>query len=100
MRTSRLANVFSIGGLVLSLAIIFIGNVSLGQSDSATANEIDEGTTIPFALPRSGPFNPAEIDIDNDKAISMALLERRPASSTVRSMSEASWIAEPVTMPD
>lgn len=70
MRTSKPINVFSIGGLVLSLTIIFVGNVSLGQNDSVNANEEDKESTIPFALPRSGPFNPAEIDIDNDKAIS------------------------------
>ncbi|MGJ8588316.1 MAG: cytochrome c3 family protein [Yoonia sp.] len=52
--------------LAAALAAIFF----FGQAASQTTNEVAEDETlIPFALPQSGPFTPAEIEIGNDKAI-------------------------------
>ena len=52
--------------LAAALAAIFF----FGQAASQTTNEVTEDETlIPFALPQSGPFTPAEIEIGNDKAI-------------------------------
>ncbi len=51
--------------MAVGLAAVFLGNMSLGQETAAP----DDSAGIPFALPPSGPFTPAEIDIDNDTAI-------------------------------
>ncbi|WP_443392075.1 cytochrome c3 family protein [Antarctobacter jejuensis] len=51
------------------LAALSIGGTVFGQTAS-DATKTDETPVIPFALPKSGPFKPAEIQIDNDKAIS------------------------------
>ncbi|MXQ09240.1 cytochrome C [Alphaproteobacteria bacterium GH1-50] len=67
MRHSSIPNLLSFG-LALFLAAVFFGSVSLGQISTDDAAEDD--TAIPFALPQSGPFKPADIQIDNDKAIS------------------------------
>ncbi len=51
-----------------SLALVTAGVSALAQNtDSAEASE---DAAIPFALPQSGPFNAAEIDIENNQAIS------------------------------
>ncbi|PWJ16951.1 cytochrome C [Jannaschia seohaensis] len=45
---------------------LFAGGVAYAQ----TASEPESGdASVPFALPKSGPFTPADINIDNDKAI-------------------------------
>lgn len=47
--------------------------VALASGATANAQSSDESSegedAIPFALPQSGPFKPAEIDIENDQAI-------------------------------
>jgi len=54
---------------VASLAIFLVGtHVVLGQSQTTSAEEVEP--VVPFALPKSGPFNPAGIEIKNDDAIS------------------------------
>ncbi|MCC1493717.1 cytochrome c3 family protein [Cognatishimia sp. F0-27] len=54
---------------VASLAIFLAGTHGVfGQDDSA--NPEDGEAAVPFALPKSGPFNPADIEIKNDQAIS------------------------------
>lgn len=53
--------------LAAGLAAVFY----FSQAASQTAQDVqDDETLIPFALPKSGPFTPAEIEIGNDKAIS------------------------------
>jgi len=51
--------------------LVFISLAWIGSSAYAqTATDAAEGEdAVPFALPKSGPFTPAEINIDNDKAI-------------------------------
>ncbi|RMA43366.1 cytochrome c3 family protein [Rhodophyticola porphyridii] len=51
------------------LTAIFLAGPVLTQTDPGTASG-EEEEAIPFALPQSGPFTPAEIEIDNDQAIS------------------------------
>lgn len=63
MMTNALHSRLVLFGLALGLAAMFAAGTSLGQSDEAEEGE------IPFALPQAGPFTPAEIEIDNDKAI-------------------------------
>ena len=56
------------GRVAVTLAGLVL--ISLGLSVFAqTAPEATEDKVIPFALPQSGPFTPADINIDNDKAI-------------------------------
>lgn len=51
-----------------SFAILLIGAPSVpGQNDPAVSEEAE--TIVPFALPKSGPFNPADIEIKNDQSI-------------------------------
>ncbi|MBO6602824.1 MAG: cytochrome C [Roseicyclus sp.] len=50
------------------LTAIFLAGPVLTQTDPGTPSGEEEA--IPFALPQSGPFTPAEIEIDNDQAIS------------------------------
>lgn len=46
------------------------GYVAFGQDQSATSDSASqEGAAIPFALPQSGPFSAAEIEVTNDQAI-------------------------------
>lgn len=52
-----------------ALAVLTVGSAVLGQT-SDTAAEDGEDAVIPFVFPQTGPFTPAEIKIDNDKAIS------------------------------
>lgn len=68
MRFPDLSNLFAIG-FAFCLAGVFVANVSLGQSDTTDATGEAESAEVPFALPKAGPFTPAEIDIDNDQAI-------------------------------
>jgi hypothetical protein len=51
------------------ISVLFFGVQTLAQSETDDAEPADE-SVIPFALPQSGPFTPAEISIDNDAAIS------------------------------
>ena len=48
-----------------------IGLLSLGVSAFAQVSSETEGEddAVPFALPKSGPFTPADINIENDQAI-------------------------------
>lgn len=55
--------------LMAGLTAIFLAGPVLTQTDPGTASG-EEEEAIPFALPQSGPFTPAEIEIDNDQAIS------------------------------
>ncbi len=64
MRITSLAYVIAIV-LVVSAALLSLSGVVLGQSSAA-----EDEAAIPFALPKSGPFEPADISIDNDEAIS------------------------------
>ncbi|MDA7430952.1 cytochrome C [Primorskyibacter aestuariivivens] len=52
-------------GLIAGL----LAGPAIAQSTDSDAGA-EEGAVVPFALPKSGPFTPAEIEIDNDKAIS------------------------------
>ena len=51
--------------IVVGMIAVFLANMSLGQETEAP----EDPAEIPFALPRSGPFNPADIDIGNETAI-------------------------------
>ncbi|WP_299784196.1 cytochrome c3 family protein [uncultured Marivita sp.] len=54
---------------VASLAMFLAGtHAVLGQDEAASPDETED--TVPFALPKSGPFNPADIEIKNDQSIS------------------------------
>jgi hypothetical protein len=55
--------------LMAGLTAIFLAGPVLTQTDPGTPSG-EEEEAIPFALPQSGPFTPAEIEIDNDQAIS------------------------------
>lgn len=66
MRRAKHPNLLFLGS-VLFLATVFFAGISLGQSNADSSAEND--AVIPFALPQSGPFNPADINIENDKAI-------------------------------
>lgn len=59
MRTSLLAG----------LAALCIGGSALAQSAPDAADGQADDPVIPFALPQSGPFKPAEIEIENNQAI-------------------------------
>ena len=50
-------------GLLAGVLLLAFGLGAFAQTE-------DEDAVVPFALPQSGPFTPAEIDIGNDKAIS------------------------------
>ena len=68
MRISNLPTLLSFG-LAIYLSVVLFAGVSIGQSNPESGSEAEEEASIPFALPQSGPFNPAEIKIENDKAI-------------------------------
>lgn len=52
--------------LCAALGLAFLGAEALSQSaDGAEGGEAE----VPFALPKSGPFSPAEINIENNQAI-------------------------------
>lgn len=50
-------------GMLAGVLLIAFGLGAFAQTE-------DEDAVVPFVLPQSGPFKPAEIDIGNDKAIS------------------------------
>lgn len=52
--------------VALGIVCVLLGPAAIAQT---AADPDGEEATIPFALPQSGPFEPAEIKIDNDKAI-------------------------------
>lgn len=56
----------------VALAAGFVALFAVGLALGQTAEEQgdDAETSVPFALPQSGPFTPAEIDVENDQAIS------------------------------
>ncbi len=54
---------------ITSCAVLLIGaNAVLGQNEPVDPDASE--VTVPFALPKSGPFNPADIEIKNDQSIS------------------------------
>lgn len=53
----------------LGLALLAGGGAALAQEASTAETAEETGAEVPFALPKTGPFSPAEIKIDNDKAI-------------------------------
>ncbi|SFD80135.1 cytochrome c3 family protein [Roseivivax sediminis] len=55
-----------VGAGVLAL---LLGSGAFGQSVPETAETEDDASVVPFALPQSGPFEPADIEIENDQAI-------------------------------
>lgn len=68
MRTLSLAPIIS---FVFAIAVVTLSGAGsgLGQGESGeTADAIGEAV-IPFALPQAGPFNPAEIEVENSQAI-------------------------------
>ncbi|MDU8913070.1 cytochrome c3 family protein [Aestuariicoccus sp. MJ-SS9] len=55
--------------LAIAIAAALSANTSLGQNQAEEDTAENEEAIIPFALPKSGPFTPAEISIDNNQAI-------------------------------
>lgn len=55
---------FGIAGVILSSA-----GAGLGQGDSGETADAEGEVEIPFALPQSGPFDPADIKVENSQAI-------------------------------
>jgi len=51
------------------LILIFSGRVVLGQSTDSNLTDPETSVDIPFALPQSGPFTPADIAVENSEAI-------------------------------
>ncbi len=51
----------------VTLALASAGFAALAQSADAVDDATEE--VVPFALPQAGPFKPADIDIENDEAI-------------------------------
>ncbi len=56
--------------LALAAGIWSAAGPTIGQEAATGEAATAEEEPVPFALPESGPFTPAEIKIDNDKAIS------------------------------
>ncbi len=54
--------------LLTGLALVLFAGPVLTQTEPEAGDE-DTQAVVPFALPQSGPFKPADIKIDNDKAI-------------------------------
>lgn len=50
-------------------AVIGLLAISVSAFAQSASEAIGEDEKVPFALPRSGPFNPADINIENDRAI-------------------------------
>lgn len=70
MRALTLSTILPLG-LAIGLVAVFVGSMSFGQSSSNdTAETPETEAQVPFVLPRSGPFTPAEIGVDNNQAIS------------------------------
>lgn len=65
-------NIFQrfLAGFAIALTLGFVSSETIAQEQPAAADSQDTEASIPFALPKSGPFTPADIKIDNDKAIS------------------------------
>ncbi len=61
---SRLTPVLS---AVACAALLFGAHAVSGQTESTDSDAAE--ATVPFALPKSGPFNPADIEIKNDQSI-------------------------------
>ncbi|WP_377506981.1 cytochrome C [Octadecabacter sp. R77987] len=55
--------------LALTLVLILVFDARGVVSQSADDDMAEGAETIPFALPQTGPFTPADIKIDNDEAI-------------------------------
>ncbi|SFI31186.1 Cytochrome c7 [Jannaschia pohangensis] len=55
--------------LYVSLGFLALGIGAWAQTAPGITEAEGDDTAIPFALPQSGPFNAAEIDIENDQAI-------------------------------
>lgn len=55
--------------LAVFLAVVAGSGAVLSQSGQDDTAEATDEPTIPFALPESGPFEPAEIEIKNSQAI-------------------------------
>jgi len=53
------------------IIVAVIGLLSVGASSSAqsTSETVGREGAVPFAMPKSGPFKPADINIENDRAI-------------------------------
>jgi hypothetical protein len=51
------------------IALFAANGTGWSQTAADTGAEATEGSTIPFALPEAGPFNPAEIKVENSEAI-------------------------------
>jgi hypothetical protein len=51
--------------ILSGVALLAMGVVAVAQSDT----DGEDDATIPFALPQTGPFTPAEIEIENESAI-------------------------------
>ncbi len=64
MRTPSLASFAT----ALMVGILYAGGPAIGQGTDAAPAE--DAVEIPFALPKSGPFNPADIEVKNSEAIS------------------------------
>ncbi|MBT8410324.1 MAG: hypothetical protein KJP02_00830, partial [Octadecabacter sp.] len=64
----NISNIFVVLLAVLTVLIILSGSqTALSQSADS---EAEPEEPVPFALPQSGPFTPADIKIGNDEAIS------------------------------
>ncbi|MCK8484227.1 cytochrome C [Aliiroseovarius sp. S2029] len=59
--------IFSLSAIVAVLSLLAGGQAVLSQDADDAPNE--DAATIPFALPKSGPFDAADIKIDNNEAI-------------------------------
>ena len=55
--------------VALATAGVFGGGAGYGESEPWPSAEVEAEAVVPFALPQSGPFNPADIEIKNSKAI-------------------------------
>ncbi|MCR9110669.1 cytochrome c3 family protein [Marivita sp. XM-24bin2] len=58
--------------MVATVALTLVvggGQAVFGQDSSESEQDKESEASIPFALPQSGPFNPADIEIKNDQSI-------------------------------
>ncbi len=58
---------FSVLAATSAVILLIAAHVVLAQSEPEISEEA--GAIVPFALPQSGPFNPADIEIKNDQSI-------------------------------